>query len=88
MYMSKVQKHQNIKVIKSEEKPETPEILAKALIQISDAMIKLAGAGGLSNTAIAILIKGLPNCSHLAKDDILMVLENLPRLKSYYIRNK
>lgn len=79
-------KAQNIKVIKDEVKPETPEILAKALIQIGDAMQKLAGSGNLTNDAIAALIQNMRGCSHLSKSDIVLVLENLTRLKSYYIR--
>lgn len=81
----KNRKAQNIKVVKNTEKPETPEVLAASLIAISDAMQKLAGQGNLTNTAIALLIKGMPNCSYLAKEDILLILENLPKLKSYYI---
>lgn len=76
----------NIKVIKNEDRPETPEILAAALIQISDAMKKLASKGNLENKAIAVLIKSMEGCSHLAKEDIILILENIPRLKSYYIR--
>lgn len=79
-------KARNIKIIKNEEKPETPELLASSLIQISNAMAKLAGQGNLTNTAIALLLKGMPNCSQLAREDILLVLENMPKLKSYYIR--
>lgn len=79
-------KHQNIKIIKDEVKPETPEILAASLIQISDAMAKLAGKGNLDNDAISCLITNMQGCRHLSKGDVKMVLENLPRLKSYYIR--
>lgn len=79
-------KAQNIKVIKDELKPETPEILAASLIQISDAMVRLAGKGNLDNKAIAVLVRSMPNSSHLSTQDILLVLENLPKLKGYYIR--
>lgn len=79
-------KARNIKVIKNEENPETPEVLAASLIQISNAMARLAGTGNLTNKAIALLIKGMPSCSSLKTDEILLVLENLPKLKSYYIR--
>lgn len=79
-------KAQNIKVIKNEEKPETPEILAASIIKISEGMQKLAQQGNLTNHAIAILVKNMPNCSQLSKEDILLVLENIPKLKGYYIR--
>lgn len=79
-------KHQNIKIVKNEEKPETPELLAASLIAISDAMTKLSGKGNLENKAIALLVKSMPYCSHLKLEEINLVLENLPKLKSYYIR--
>lgn len=79
-------KAQNIKVIKDAEKPETPEILASALITISEAFEKLSGKGNLDNDAIACLLKNMRGASALRKEDILLVLENLPKLKGYYIR--
>lgn len=82
----KNKKAQNVKVIKDTEKPETPEILAASIIRISEAMQKLATQGNLTENAIAVLIKNMPNCSHLSKEDILLVLANIPKLKSYYIR--
>lgn len=82
-----VKKASNIKIIKNEEKPETPEILAAAIIQISDAMKKLSEVGGLTTVALIALIRNMPNCSYLSKEDIKLVLENLPKLSSYYIRS-
>lgn len=76
----------NIKVIKDPINPETPEILAASIIAISNAMKKLCGSGGLTPLAIVQLVKGLPKCSQLAKEDIILVLEGLDRLSSYYIR--
>lgn len=79
-------KHQNIKVIKNEEKPETPEILAASLIKISEAFEKLTGKGNLDNDAVACLLQNMKGMREVSKSDIKMVLENIPRLKSYYIR--
>lgn len=79
-------KHQNIKVIKNEEKPETPEILAASLIKISDAFEALRGKGNLDDDAIACLLKNMRGMNEVSKNDIKLVLGNLPRLKSYYIR--
>ena len=79
-------KAQNIKIIKNEEHPETPEILAASLIKISEAFEKLSQKGNLDNDAIAALLKNMRGCSQLNKEDILLVLENLPKLKGYYIR--
>jgi hypothetical protein len=78
----------NIKVIKDVVEPETPEVLAAAIIQISESMKKLAGAGGLTNEALVQLICGMRGNSHLRKDDVTLVLDGLTRLKSYYIRAK
>lgn len=79
-------KHQNIRVIKDETKPETPEILAAALIQIGEAFERLSGKGNLDNDALAALICNMKGMSSLRKTDVILVLENLPKLKSYYIR--
>lgn len=79
-------KAQNIKVIKNEQKPETPEVLASALILISEGFEKLSRQGNLTNEGIAALLKSMKGLSDLRKEDILLVLENLPKLKSYYIR--
>lgn len=79
-------KAKNIKIIKNEENPETPELLASSLIKISEAFEKLSGKGNLNNDALAALLKNMRGCSQLSKEDILLVLENLPKLKGYYIR--
>lgn len=76
----------NIKVVKDELNPETPEVLAASIIQIGAAMEKLAGAGGLSIDAVAALICNMSGNSHLKKGEVVTVLEGLNRLKSYYIR--
>lgn len=79
-------KPQNIRVIKNVEKPETPEILASAIIDIANGFNQLCRAGSLSQKAVAVLLKGMPGMSHLATDDIILVLDNMPKLSSYYIR--
>lgn len=76
----------NIKVIKDELNPETPEVLAASIIQIGAAMEKLSKAGGLTDEAIAALIVNMRGNSHLNKTEVITVLEGLNRLKSYYIR--
>ena len=52
----KTKRTNNIKVIKNEENPETPELLAASLIKISDAMEKLRQKGNLDDDAIAALV--------------------------------
>lgn len=76
----------NIKVVKDELNPETPEVLAASIIQIGEAMQKLCGVGGLTLNGVTALICGMEGNSHLKKQEVMTVLEGLNRLKSYYIR--
>lgn len=77
----------NIKVIKNEENPETPEILAEALIKIGDAMERLQQKGGLDDDAISALIVNMKGMAgKVSKGDVRLVMDGLARLKSYYIR--
>ena len=72
----------NIKVKKNVEKPESTEILAEAIIRISEAFEKLK-ASGLNENAIVALIYDSANVS---KRDIRLVLESLRKLKGWYCR--
>lgn len=77
----------NIKVIKNEEKPETPEILAESLIKIGEAMERLQQKGGLDDDAISALIVNMKGMvGKVSKSDVRLVIDGLARLKSYYIR--
>ena len=76
----------NIKVIKNEENPESPEILASSLIKIADAFEKLLNNGALNEVAIIALLKDMPGMQSIGKTEIRLVLQNLKRLKSYYVR--
>lgn len=84
--MKKVERTNNIKVIKNEENPETPEILAESLIKIGDAMDKLRQKGGLDDDAIAALVCNMRGMSNISKANVRLVIDGLARLKSYYIR--
>jgi len=85
--MKKIERINNIKVIKNEEKPETPEILAESLIKISDAMEKLQQKGGLDDDAISVLIVNMKGMAgKISKSEVRLVINGLARLKSYYIR--
>lgn len=81
-----MERKNNIRVVKNEENPETPEVLAASIIQIGSAMEKLSKAGGLNHDAIAALICNMRGNSQLGKTEVLTVLEGLNRLRSYYIR--
>ena len=85
--MSKeIKKAQNIKVIKNEEHPETPEVLADSIIRISKAFDSLTKQG-LTTRGIVTLLKGMPHMNDVSTPSIYLVLENLPKLAGYYIRN-
>lgn len=80
-------KAKNIRIVKNEENPETPEILAASLISIANALSRLIGAeDGLEPRAITALLAAMPGMSHIRKDDITLVIENITKLKSYYVR--
>jgi len=79
----------NIQVVKDPVNPETPQLLAAAIISISESMKKLAGPGGLTEDAVAALVVNMRgNVGKVSKGDVLLVLDGLTRLKSYYVRNK
>lgn len=76
----------NIKVVKSQNEPESPEILASSLIKIANAFEKLLVKGELNEFAIVALLRAMPGMQQVGKREIELVLHNLKRLKSYYIR--
>lgn len=77
----------NIKVVKNQENPETPEVLASSLIKIADAFEKLLAGGELNEFAIIALLKDMPGMQTVGKTEIRLVLQNLKKLKSYYVRS-
>lgn len=80
------QKAQNIKVIKNEEKPETPEILAEALIQIGKGFEAFSNSR-LTQRAIITLLLDLPELRNkVSRTEVELVVNNLPKLSSYYIK--
>jgi hypothetical protein len=76
----------NIRVKKDEENPESPEVLASSLIKIADAFEKLLAGGALNEAAIVALLKDMPGMQTVGKTEIKLVLQNLKKLKSYYVR--
>lgn len=72
----------NVKIKKNEEKPESKEILAEAIIRIGEAMKKLSDSG-LNRKAIVALIQ---DQTKLGKGDIETVLDALQRLRGWYCR--
>ena len=76
-------KKENVTVKLSEEQPESTEIIAAAIIKISDGFAKLI-KGGLNERAMIVLIK---DHTGVAQYEIKKVLECLPRLKELYCSN-
>lgn len=75
----------NIKIIKDELNPESTELLAKSIIQVAEASEKLLNSG-LTKRAIEVLLQDGIGASKISKGQIRLVLENLPRLKAWYIK--
>ena len=70
-----------VKIIKSDP-PESKEILAEAIVRISDGFSMLQKSG-LNARAIAVLVQAE---TKLSMRDIRLVLDSLPRLKGWYCR--
>jgi len=77
----------NLKVKKNEENPESAEVLAESIIKIADAFTMLLSSR-LTDSAIITLLRGMPGMSSVSQGNIALVLNNLKRLKGYYLRKK
>ena len=84
-----------VKVIKNKDKSETTQILAEAIIKISEAMERLSKESGLSENALVILIQA--NCDYVNVGgkrkkpnikEVKNVLNSMKTLKGYYLRKK
>jgi hypothetical protein len=72
-----------VKVLqKDADKPIEKEILAEAILKVSDAMRKLS-ASGLNRDAIVALVK---DASGITKKDINNILDTLVDLKALYCK--
>lgn len=74
-----------IRIVKDAEVPETVELLAKSIVQVSDAAKKILD-GGLTERALVVLMQDMIGPSNISKGQIKLVLENLPRLRSWYVK--
>lgn len=72
-----------VKIKKSEDNPETPEILAEAITRIGEAFAKLQESG-LNRKAIVILIQAE---TKLNRTEINQVLNALAQLRGWYCRD-
>lgn len=69
----------NIKIVKSEP-PESKEILAEAIVRISNGFLSLQKSG-LNKRAIVVLLQAE---TKLSQRDIILILDSLARLKGWY----
>jgi hypothetical protein len=81
-------KAKNVRVIKDENHPETPEVLAAAIIKIANAFEALLATKELTDHALVALLKDMPGMQLVGKTEIRLILDNLKKLKGYYIRKK
>ena len=77
----------NIKIKKNEEQPESVELLAKSIIQVAAGFKKVLNSS-LTQRALIVLIHEGIGQSKINKAQIKLVIEALPRLKGWYIKEK
>ncbi len=77
----------NIKITKTEGAEESVELMAESVVQVAKALEKLLNSG-LTKKAIVILLQDGIGTSKITKSQIYLVLEALPRLKAWYVREK
>lgn len=75
----------NIKIKKDEEAPESVELLAKSIIQVSEGFEKLLKSS-LNERAYLVLLQDYIGQGKINKKQIALVLKALPRLKAWYIK--
>ena len=75
----------NVRIKKDELKPESVELLAKSVVQVANGFNKLFEIG-LTKSCILILVRGIIGESKITKSKVRLVLDALPRLKSWYLK--
>ena len=77
----------NIKLEKTKETPESSVLMAKSVVQVSEAFEKLRKQkNGLNERALILLLQDYIGVTRITKGQIKMVLMALPRLKGWYVR--
>lgn len=76
---------ENIKIKKTEENPESTELLAQSIIRVADGFAKLLSSS-LTERAYLVLLQDMCGSTNISKTQIQLVLKNLPRLKAWYVR--
>lgn len=75
----------NIRIKKDEFNPESTELLARSIIQVSEGFQKMFESG-LNQKALICLLRNIIGMNNITNDQIKLVLEALPRLKAWYIK--
>jgi len=75
-----------VNLITDEVNPEPLELLAKSIIQISDGFQKLLDSP-LNQRALILLLHDAIGQGRINKVQIKLVLDSLPRLKEWYVKN-
>lgn len=76
----------NIKIKKNKENPESVELLAQSVIQVAEGFKKFLSTS-LTQRALIVLLHDGVGQAKISKKQIKLVLEALPRLKAWYIKN-
>lgn len=75
----------NIRIEKTDGAPETVALLARSVVQVSDAASRILKMG-LTERALIVLLHDAIGAQNISKRQIRLVLNNLPRLKAWYCR--
>lgn len=75
----------NITVVKDAVNPEPLELLAKSIVEVAEGFEQL-NRSTLNRRAIVVLLQDGIGQGKISKSQINLVLDNLPRLKAWYIR--
>jgi len=75
----------NIRIKKSDDNPESAELLAKSVIQVAEGFEKILKSP-LKQRALIVLLQDGIGQSRISKGQIKLVLEALPRLKAWYVK--
>lgn len=75
----------NIKIKKNEENPESAELLAQSIIQVAEGFEKVLSSP-LTQRALIVLLHDGIGTAKITKSQIKLVLDNLPRLKGWYVK--
>jgi hypothetical protein len=77
----------NIKIKKNDEAPESVELLAQSIISVAEGFQRVLNSP-LTQRALVVLLHDGIGTTKISKSQIKLVIEALPRLKAWYIKNR